>query len=202
MNVKALHNEEQEIWSSFVSGDNKSLETIYRRYFDELYQYGNKWLKNPTLTQDSIQDLFVKLMRNRSNLTTPQSVKYYLLRSFRSIVLDKLKSSGKVKFTDEPGEMHFQMGLCPEQQMINQQEDQISRKRLSEALNQLTPRQREAIFLKYQEGLSYPEIAEMLSLTQKATYKLIARAIQTLRSVTKAGLVMMMACLHLAYCQG
>jgi RNA polymerase sigma factor (sigma-70 family) len=190
MDTNGFHNkEEQELWSSFVSGDDKSLETLYRRYFDELYNYGNKWLNNPSLTQDSIQDLFVKLMRNRSNLAIPDSVKYYLLRSFRSIVLDKLKSKNKVLLLENPKENLFQVELCPEQQMIGVQEENLLQKRLSDAMKELTARQREVIFLKYQEGLSYPEIAEMLSLSQKATYKLVARAIQALRSVTDSSML-------------
>ncbi|RXK57852.1 sigma-70 family RNA polymerase sigma factor [Lacibacter luteus] len=185
MDSNGFHNkDEQELWRSFVSGNDQSLETLYRRYFDELYNYGNKWLNNPSLTQDSIQDLFVKLMRNRSNLTIPDSVKYYLLRSFRSIVLDKLKVNDRMKLMDEPKEHMFQVELCPEEQMIGQEEDKRLQKQLTEAIQQLTPRQREAVFLKYQEGLSYPEIAEMLALSQKATYKLVARAIQTLRTIT------------------
>lgn len=192
MDTNGFHNkEEQDIWRSFVSGNDQSLETLYRRYFDELYNYGSKWLNNPSLTQDSIQDLFVKLMRNRANLTVPDSVKYYLLRSFRSIVLDKLKVKDRVQLMDDPNESLFQVELCPEEQMIGQQEYNRLRKQLTDAIQQLTPRQREAIFLKYQEGLSYPEIAEMLSLSQKATYKLVARAIQTLRNVTDASMLIM-----------
>jgi RNA polymerase sigma factor (sigma-70 family) len=192
MDTNGFHNkEEQDMWRSFVSGNNQSLETLYRRYFDELYNYGIKWLNNPSLTQDSIQDLFVKLMRNRANLTVPDSVKYYLLRSFRSIVLDKLKVKDRIQLMDDPKESLFQVELCPEEQMIGHQEDNILRKQLTEAIKQLTPRQREAIFLKYEEGLSYPEIAEMLSLSQKATYKLVARAIQALRAATDASMLIM-----------
>lgn len=195
MDTNGFHNkEEQELWSSFVSGDDKSLETLYRRYFDELYNYGNKWLNNPSLTQDSIQDLFVKLMRNRLNLAIPDSVKYYLLRSFRSIVLDKIKVKNRVQLMEDPKENLFQVELCPEQQMIGVQEENLLQKRLSDAMKELTPRQREVIFLKYQEGLSYPEIAEMLSLSQKATYKLVARAIQALRSVTDSSMLVVLTC--------
>lgn len=193
MDSKGFHNkDEQELWRSFVSGNDQSLETLYRRYFDELYNYGSKWLKNPSLTQDSIQDLFVKLMCNRANLTNPDSVKYYLMRSFRSIVLDKLKINDRMKLMDEPKEHLFQVELCPEQQMIGAQEDNHLRKQVAAAIQQLTPRQREAIFLKYQEGLSYPEIATMLALSQKATYKLVARAIQAMRAVND-GLILIIA---------
>ena len=173
--------EEQDVWNSFREGDDKSLEMIYRAYFDELYSYGNKWLKDATLTEDSIQDLFVKLMRTRNNLSATVSIKFYLFRSFRSIVLDKIKANNKISLIDDPKENMFQIDLSPEQKMIDTEEAKLLKRKLAIAMESLTPRQREAIFLKFTEGFSYPQISEMLELTTKGTYKLMARAIDALK---------------------
>jgi RNA polymerase sigma factor (sigma-70 family) len=173
--------EEQQLWGTFVQGDDNSLETLYRRYFDELFAFGNKWLNNTMLTEDSIQDLFVKLMRNRSNLSIPVSVRYYLFRSFRSIVLDKLKAKNKLQLVDEAGAHLFLFDLCPEKQMMEAEEDSLLRKKLATAFEALTPRQREAVFLRYIQGFSYKEVADLMSLTSKGTYKLMARAIEALK---------------------
>ena len=173
--------EEQDVWNSFREGDDKSLEMIYRAYFDELYSYGNKWLKNATLTEDSIQDLFVKLMRTRNNLSATVSIKFYLFRSFRSIVLDKIKANNKLSLIDDPKENMFQIDLSPEQKMIDTEEAILLKRKLAIAMESLTPRQREAIFLKFTEGFSYPQISEMMELTTKGTYKLMARAIDALK---------------------
>lgn len=173
--------EEQDLWNAFVQGDANSLEILYRRYFDELYTYGNKWLNNSSLTEDSIQDLFVKLMRNRVNLSTPASVKYYLFRSFRTVVVDKMKAKNKLSFVDDPGDQHFLFELCPEQELIDHEHQDALQQKLTVALQALTPRQREAIFLRYIEGFSYKEVAEMMELTPKGTYKLMARAIEALK---------------------
>jgi RNA polymerase sigma factor (sigma-70 family) len=173
--------EEQALWNAFAQGDDNSLEILYRRYFDELYAYGNKWLNNAALTEDSIQDLFVKLMRNRANLSTPVSVKYYLFRSFRTVVVDRLKAKNRFAFVDEPGDHHFFFELSPERQIIDQENAALLQQKLTAALQTLTPRQREAIFLRYIEGFSYKEVAEMMELTAKGTYKLMARAIEALK---------------------
>ena len=181
MPVNELPNiEEPDLWNSFVQGNDKSLETIYRRYFDELYSYGNKWLKNSSLTEDSIQDLFIKLMRSRSNLSNPVSIKFYLFRSFRSIVLDKIKKN-KTSFIDDPKEHFFLIDLSPEQKMIDKEDAILIKRKLAIAIENLTPRQREAIFLKFTEGFSYQQISEMMELTTKGTYKLMARAIEALK---------------------
>ena len=182
MRLNNTENTDEALWSSFLDGDNNSLEKIYRYYFDELYNYGNRWLKNTELTEDSIQDLFIKLLGNRNNLSATTSVKYYLFRSFRSIVLDKVRVKKRVQFIDDPGEHLFLLELSPENKLIDKQEYESLKLKLSAAMVALTPRQREAIFLRYTEGFSYPEVAEMMSLTPKATYKLMARAIDALKT--------------------
>ena len=169
------------LWQSFLSGDNASLEKIYRIYFDELYHYGNKWLCDPTFTEDIIQDLFVKLIRTRQNLSQTTSIKFYLFRSFRSLALDKIKGDKKNVSMDEPGDEMFPVYLTPENRLIDKQEYELIKEKLSSALSSLTPRQREVLFLRYSKGFSYTEISEMMELTTKATYKLMARAIDAVR---------------------
>ena len=174
--------EEELLWQSFLAGDNVSLGKIYRIYFDELYQYGNKWLNDPAFTEDVIQNLFVKLIRNRQNLSQTNSIRFYLFRSFRSMALDKIKANKKMRGIDEPGDEMFPVHLTPESVFIDKQEYQLIREKLSSALSALTPRQREVLFLRYSEGFSYAEVSEMMELTTKATYKLMARAIEALKA--------------------
>lgn len=169
------------LWKLFLDGDNSSLEKIYRLYFDELFHYGNKWLNNPNFTEDIIQDLFVKLIRTREHLSQTTSIKFYLFRSFRTLALDKIKTEKKFLTIDEPGDELFAVQLTPEHRLINKEEYELIKEKLSVALSALTPRQREALFLRYSEGFSYAEVSEMMELTTKSTYKLMARAIEALK---------------------
>ena len=185
---------EQDAWISFQEGDQSGLEEIYRKFYNQLYDYGFKWLRNPQLVEDSIQDLFIKLMRNKAGLAVPNSVRHYLFSSFRSIVLDKLKSEKRVFPLDESSLSGFKLQLNPETVLVGRQEDQNLQKRLQQSLEKLTPRQREAVFLRYFEGFSYPEVASILDLSTKATYKLMARAIEALREVMPILLSFLFAC--------
>jgi RNA polymerase sigma factor (sigma-70 family) len=173
--------EEVNLWSQFIAGDDSSLEKLYSLYFDELYSYGKRWLNDSLLTEDSIQDLFVKLLMNRTSLSPTTSVKYYLFRSFRSVVLDKIKLGNRMPLIDEPGDHLFLFDLCPEKKLVDEQESAAMKEKLAAALQALTPRQREAIFLRYIEGFSYVEVADAMELTAKGTYKLMARAIEALK---------------------
>lgn len=184
---------EQGLWKSFLEGDEKSLSLIYTLYFDHLYNYGFKFTRDAALVEDCIQELFIKLIRNKQNLALPGSVKGYLFTALRSYMFDKLEQAKKKQYSPITESHEFGIELHREATLILDEESATSKQKLQKLLQQLTPRQREAIFLKYEEGLSYPEIAAMLSLTQKATYKLIGRAIQTLRSASLSALVAVMA---------
>lgn len=54
--------------------------------------------------------------------------------------------------------------------------------KLEECLKALTPRQREAIFLRYYQNLSYEEVAAILNISVKASYKIIARSLAAMRT--------------------
>ena len=191
--LEQQHIEEQKLWAQFIEGDDQSLEKLYRRYFDDLYLYGRKWLNNTQLTEDSIQDLFIKLMKNRSSLSHANSVKFYLFRAFRSVVLDKMKVSNRMQLIDEPGEQLFIIELSPERKMGDEQEHQAIREKLATAMLGLSPRQREAIFLRYIEGFSYAEVSEAMDITPKATYKLMARAIEALKEQIVRSIIFVIA---------
>lgn len=175
---------EQELWKKFQQGDLQALSTIYSIYFDQLYNYGSRFSNNNTLVEDCIQELFIKLIRNKANLSLPESLKSYLFKSLRSSIFDHLERLNKYPSGEINDSVEFDLVPHVETQIISGEEAMERSEKLTLALQKLTPRQREALYLKYQEGLSYPEIAAMLSLTQKATYKLVGRAVQALRSMS------------------
>ena len=176
-----VFSDEHQLWQNYQRGDDAALASIYSTYFHHLYNYGFKFTHDSLLVEDCIQELFIKLMRNRRNLATPASVKNYLFKAFRSQLFDELEKLKKKPVDELQESTAFDLDLQHHTDAEN--EELIDRhQKMQSAIAALTPRQREVIFLKYQEGFSYPEIAEILSLTPKATYKLVGRAIQTLRS--------------------
>lgn len=183
--------DEKSLWLKFQQGDEDALAQIYSTFFDPLYNYGFKFTRDSTLIEDCIQELFLKLMRNRKNYTVPDSIRNYLFKAFRSQMFDRMEQLKKQVSRDINDSMTFEL----ESEKGFQDLDEEKQKKLQVAMAQLTPRQREAIFLKYHEGFSYPAIAEMLSLSQKATYKLIGRAIQTLRDFTVSVILVSGLCL-------
>jgi DNA-directed RNA polymerase specialized sigma24 family protein len=84
----------------------------------------------------------------------------------------------------------FALEISAEQQRMNAEEQQQQLHVLTSAMRRLTPRQKEAVFFRFYENMSYEEIAGILNISVKATYKLVARAIIMLRDAYHAAPLM------------
>ncbi|HSC54727.1 MAG TPA: RNA polymerase sigma factor [Phnomibacter sp.] len=172
--------EERGWWEAFKQGDQQALHELYTRYFDRLYSYGYRLCNQRDLLEDIVQEFFLKLMRTRQNLATPDSVQAYMFHGFRMLLIDKLAQQNRRLSKENAEWIPFDMGEMHDR-MADKELDRERTAKLKKALDQLTDRQREAIFLRYFEELPYPEIANMLQLSQKAAYKLIGRAMAVLK---------------------
>lgn len=170
-------------WQSLKDGNREALAHLYNSYFQNLFEYGMRICRDRNMVKDAIQDLFVKIWTNRLNLGEVKNTKAYLLVSIRSIIYNKMEGAGKVDYGDLEEESLFEMHFSPESQMIQNEEANLNRIKLLNAIQNLQPRQKEIIYLRYFEDLDYAEIADVMHITVKASYKLSARAMDSLREV-------------------
>ncbi len=174
--------DETGIWSSYRNGNEHSFRQLYDRYYTGLFGYGFKFTADQHLIEESIQDLFVKLWRNRNTIGETPSVKFYLYKSFRRILIRKLEQIPEIVAYPEGEEiLHFSFEIAQDEVLMNAERMAALKQQLETILATMTSRQREVIYLKYYEGLSHHEISEVLGITAKATYKLIYRALDHLR---------------------
>jgi RNA polymerase sigma factor (sigma-70 family) len=176
-------NDDFALWQLFKSGDKESFQSIYFSHFNNLYEYGIRIVNDKELVKDSIHDLFLKLWNNRANLGDIQSIRPYLLVSLRGILYNKQEKISRVKLVEIDEQLPFEMVFSVESIFIRKETQSAQTQKLIGALNQLTPRQKEVIYLRYFEELDYEEIATIMEINVKATYKLVARGLDTLRSL-------------------
>ena len=65
-------------------GDEQSFELLYRRYFIWLCAFANKFLIDPRVSEEVVQDIFLKLWENRATLRSVESGKSYLFMAVRN----------------------------------------------------------------------------------------------------------------------
>lgn len=173
-----------DLWNNFKGGDEASFIFIYKKYFPQLFQFGNQFTSKVELVEDSIQDLFIELREKREKITIKSSIKFYLFKSLkRKVIVILEKNKKNISIEETPGYTEFQISYSMEKRLIDGQIEKEQRQRLSESMQNLTPRQREALYYFYYEDMSYSEIQELMNFKHiQATRNLMYRALKELKS--------------------
>jgi RNA polymerase sigma factor (sigma-70 family) len=175
----------ERIWLSFKQGDWSAYTTIYNGFYKLLNNYGYKFTRDTDVIEDAIQDLFVKLWNNKTSLGAPASVKNYLFKSLRSILFRKLKSNSRFMNLSEGDDYAFSFEISYDHQLIVEEEQRELQQTIQKVLSQLPARQREIVYLRFYEGLSYEEIAEVMSIHINSVYKLWYKVLDNLQATLK-----------------
>ncbi len=179
-----------ELWASFRSGNEEAYQDIYDTHFDVLYNYGRQFCLSPALVKDCIQDVFVTMWVSRASLGATDSIKYYLFKALKRRIVKCLKKEQRrveLRAQIPP----FENVLSAEERLISAQESEEQKNRVRRAVNQLSDRQREAIFLLFYEELSYAQIAELLSVQPKTARNLVGKALQAMRTNLLSALLLL-----------
>lgn len=169
------------LWKRLKEGEKSALEQIYRTYAAQLLKYGGKFTRNDQLVEDCVQDLFIELWRNREGLSMTDSIQPYLLLSLRRKIIRQLDKSKKMVSDTEPTDTDFEAEISIDHVLI---EEEISSERaaqLKAAMNNLSKRQKEVIYLKYITGLDYEDISDIMSLNYQSARNLVSSALRALK---------------------
>jgi RNA polymerase sigma factor (sigma-70 family) len=169
---------DKQLWLKIAEGDQQAYAEVYRFYYKRFYNYGKKFTDSDALLEDSIQEVLLIIWDKRHTLSTIEHAGTYFYTSFRHSLLQKLRQQRK--FVSD-GHQKIVPEFGADQVIISKETDAGLKEQLQRALHTLTPRQREAIFLRFYEGLSYEQVALVLEITTKATYKIMARALLQLK---------------------
>jgi len=171
--------DDEAIWHSFKNGDKQAYATLYQRYFNVLFQYSLRITGDRELVKDCIHDLFITIWKNRENLSQPDSVRAYLLsavqRKLRRQTTRLRSHQNDIEAISAP-----QLSSCREEQIIEDQTLLQQKHVVNKALNALTKRERQAVYLKFYSNLSYKEVADVMSIGVDSIYNLISKSIETL----------------------
>jgi len=182
--IKQYENKpDQDIWRAFNKGNETAFNYIYRSYAPALFQYGAQFSKDEHILQDCIQNIFIDLRRKRGSLSEVHSIKAYLFKIFqREVIRSVNREKGTAYCARGLDEQFFAVEISHETKLIQDEYDAEKKQMIEKAMNQLTVRQRQAVLLLYEEGMSYKEIAEVMELNEvKSARKIVYRALASLK---------------------
>lgn len=174
-------NTDQLIWENFLCGDDEAYTYIYRLYSQALYAYGMHFTADRGLVEDCVQDVFVKIYQNRKRLQSTDNIKLYLFISLKNKLFNVFRKDIKYSQIDTL-EPVFAAEYTIEDEIIQNEKEQFLNEKMIRMLEVLSPRQKEIIYYRFVEGLSYEEICQIMDMNYQSTQNLIQRSLKKLRS--------------------
>ena len=177
------------IWNQFLAGDKKAFAHFYNLHIEALYRYGTKLCPDEDLVKDAVQEIFLDLFVNRHrNKTNPENLRYYLILALKRNIIKKLKRDRKLR---SEAECAFEPEYSIEHTIIADEEEQEVNHRVSQLLKSLPAKQKEALYLRFNESMDYPDIATVLNISVESARKQVYRALNSIRKkISKIGFLL------------
>ncbi len=178
----AVNSTDYLLLSAIRHGDQKAFELFFHKYYSPLCIYASRYVKQDAVAEEIVSDVFYKFWQKRQELPVIDSVQAYLYTSTRNHALDYLrKNSSLQEDIDAYTEQVKATGFG------SQDDEDLSLKeflaQLETRINDL-PKQRQLIFRLHKlQGLSCPEIATQLGLSERTVQNQVFRAVQYLKEV-------------------
>lgn len=182
----SVHSDDKALWQSVRKGNDLAFSNLYQRFSNLLFNYGMHFCHNRELVKDCIQELFTTIWNRRESLSDIDSVKYYLFKSFRNLLIQHINRERKLYVDMQEGQESLAFEASIEDHLVYQDYAKENNGKIASALTKISKRQREILVLKYFNDLSYSEIASLMSITPASAHNLLSKALQCLRVVMKA----------------
>ena len=174
---------DQTLWSKFLHGNEQVLSLIYLRHANALFDYGCKMTSDRDLVKDAIQDIFCTLIRNRENLSGTDNIRLYLFKAMKRKLVREIQKAHRLQSVDSESSIGFDLAFLHSFDHTEFELTEQQKTELVAAIDSLTERQKEAIYLRFTRGLDYKEISMIMNLNYQSSRALIHRAIAKLRDI-------------------
>jgi RNA polymerase sigma factor (sigma-70 family) len=173
-------NSDTSLWNDLIKGNEDAFRIIYNNHVQPLFRYGCHFTNDEALIEDCIHDVFLDLSKYRSGLGRTNNIKLYLFKSLKRKIIRSIMKGGIFGGLDpENSPFHYEVSF--EDELVENELQQKKYEKLNEALETLSQRQKEAIYLKFVSGLSYEELGKVMQLNYQSARNLVFRGLEKLR---------------------
>ncbi|MBO4675124.1 MAG: sigma-70 family RNA polymerase sigma factor [Elusimicrobiaceae bacterium] len=181
---------DDELVLLFKQGSNEAFEQLVLRYKNSLYQYILSMVQDEGAAGDLFQEAFLAFFRHAADYKAQGKFKSWLFLTARNKVFNYLRDEKKMTSldqTDEEGNA-FLHDTLPDgaPSMLDALSAQETQAIIQQAAEQLSPRQREVIYLR--QYLSFKEMAELLDRPLGTVLADCHRGIQKMQKIVTAQL--------------
>jgi len=188
--------DEKHLLERIRAGDPEAFVQVFQRYHDALLRFARAGLHGAAEAEDVVQDVFLRLWRDRSQLTVDRSLRAYLLAAVRNRIIDGVRRQAVV---ERSAELQVVAGGGGDQAPV-WPADPAELSELDAAIRAcvaaLPERCRTAFLLCRQQDLTYAEAAAVMGVTAATVKTQMARALAALRAAIEPFLPFVVFSLH------
>ena len=173
--------EDNELLALVQDGSHPAFAELVQRHTERFYRLAFRYLQNKQAAEDVVQDAFLKLWEDPKKWQADKNSKFttWFYRVVVNLCLDWQKRKRPVALNEDMPLIDDRESV--DQAMLRREEQRI----LEQAIAALPERQRTAINLWFDEGLSNQDAADAMGVNLKALQSLIMRAKTTLKERMK-----------------
>ena len=168
-----------DLLAAYASGDARAATELTRRLLPRVLAQATRMLGDRTEAEDAAQDAMMRLWRIAPDWRRGEAeVSTWLYRVTANLCTDRLRQRRRTQPLDAVEEPADASPAAAERM-----QDAARLRTLSDALAELPDRQAQAVSLRHLEGLSNPEIAEIMDISVRSVESLTARGKRALAAI-------------------
>ncbi|WP_396223393.1 RNA polymerase sigma factor [Gemmatimonas sp.] len=164
------------------AGDPEAFGSLVARYYDACWRFAYHMLGERADAEDVVQDSFLRAYLAIGRYDERDQFRGWLFRILTNQCRNYLTSRGRRTKRFVQDDIAIESAAAPPPGLAVGVEDDV----LIRALAQLDPLQREALLLKYAEGLEYSEMSAMTGVGESALKMRVKRGSERLRAMLSA----------------
>jgi RNA polymerase sigma-70 factor (ECF subfamily) len=173
-----------DLFDQFKTGDQRALRQLFSIYFTRLNDFAKNVVKDDGISQDIVQEVFVKVWENRAEIES-LNIEAYLFKLVRNRCIDYIKHLKVVNNhlqkiqVDSKYEELYRIDFIGNEPYVLIEEE--LKTKIEKTIQSLPDRCREVFILSRIEGLKNKEIADQLNINIKNVERHLNRALQSFR---------------------
>ncbi|GAB3915562.1 RNA polymerase sigma factor [Larkinella terrae] len=181
MSKRLPSDEAQQLWQEYRTGDMFALAKIMQSYYSDLFHWGMRLHADREFVKDCIQELFLNLWKQQKTVRSVENVRAYLFVTLKSRILRELSKKHTTHQSTLSEEYAFSVEFAADVQLIEEENEVFQIRKLEHGINHLPERQKELIYLRFYQNLSFEQIADVMHLGRQSVYNLLQKSLISLR---------------------
>ncbi|HEY9258362.1 RNA polymerase sigma-70 factor [Chitinophaga sp.] len=170
---------EPALLEKIAAGDEMAFQQLFDHYADRIYGVAISYTKCPLLSEEIVQEVFLKIWIKRNTLPAVNNIADYIFIIARNRILNVLRRNKMEKaYLKQLATDSDENILTPEHQYYYKE----SKRLIENAVLALPPRQRLIYQLNQVQGLGLSEVADHLGLSRNTARNHLSRAMESIRA--------------------